>query len=331
LFGSTLDELDELDSQFKDTDDLAGSQFKELGSLIDTLVGKITQTKAQMDQIAAAHDVSLAELDDAKSSLEGSLKNLLDVQRALNNIDNIIRSIEVKDPEAVVQPIVTHIKPVISEQSYLNYIFPILIVLIIMFTSLLLAPTLILLEKKSRANFRNFMAPVNGFTYVFATFITCFLLLILQLVIILAIASIFFSSQLLIGIHHTLFILFFVIALFSLIGMMVGYLFNSEETATLGAISLGSIFLFLSDVIIPIESMPGWFMAIAEYNPFVISGDLLRGTILYDLAVFVLWKKLLVLVIFVVLAAVLVCVFYYLSRHNLFYRRFGKFRKKNKS
>lgn len=330
LFESTLDDIEGMEGSLGETTDLAESQFAEFSSLMDSLIGKITQTKAQMDQIAAAHDVSLAELDDAKVALDGSLKNLLDVQRALNNIDNIIRSIEVKDPEAVVQPIITNIKPVIAKQSYLNYIFPSLIVLIIMFTALLLAPTLILLEKKSPAHFRNFMAPVTAFTYLFATFVTCFLLLTLQLIIILAIAAIFFSSQLFVSMHFTIMILFLVIALFSLIGMIVGYSFNSEETATLGAISLGSILLFLSDVIIPIESMPGWFMKIAEANPFVVASDLLRSTILYNLSIFVLWKKFFILLFFIALAALLACGFYYLSRHKSIYKKFGYFtRKKN--
>ncbi len=324
LFESAVDEINTIEGKMGDTAELAESQFSELTSLIDTLIGKITQTKAQMDQIAVAHDTSLVELDDAKSALDGSLKNLLDVQRSLNNIDNIIRSIEVKDPEAVVQPIVTNIKPVISEQSYLNYIFPSLIVMIIMFTALLLAPTLILLEKKSPAHFRNFMAPVNGFTYLFATFVTCLLLLILQSIIILAIATIFFSSQLFLGIHYTIILLFLTISLFSAIGMIVGYLFNSEETATLGAISLGSIFLFLSDVLIPIESMPSWFMSIAELNPFVVCSDLLRSTIIYNLSIFGLWQKLIILLFSIVIAAAVVCGIYYLSRHKSIYKKFKK-------
>ncbi len=330
LFIATIDELEGLEGQFGDTNELAQSQFTELGSLIDTLVGKITQTKAQMDAISSAHDVSIAELNNARTALDGSLKNLLNVQRALNNIDNIIRSIEVKDPEAVVQPIITNIKPVISEQTYLNYIFPSLMVMIIMFTALLLAPTLILLEKKSPAHFRNFMAPVNGFTYLFATFITCFLLLTLQLIIILAIAAVFFSSQLVSGMHYTLMLLFLVIALFSLIGMIVGYIFNSEETATLGAISLGSIFLFLSDVIIPIESMPAWFMAVAEYNPFVVCSDLLRSTILYNLSIFGLLQRFFILVFFVILAAVVACGLFYLSRHKSIYKKWDYFKKKTR-
>jgi ABC-2 type transport system permease protein len=193
-----------------------------------------------------------------------------------------------------------------------------------MFTALLLAPTLIILEKKSPAHFRNFMAPVRGFTYLFANFATCFLLLILQSIIILAIATIFFSSQLFSGIHYTVILLFLAIALFSAIGMIVGYLFNSEETATLGAISLGSIFLFLSDVIIPIESMPSWFMAIAELNPFVVCSDLLRSTIIYNLSIFVLWQKFLILLFSIAVASALVCIIYYISRNKSLYKKFKR-------
>lgn len=324
LFEGAVNEITDLESKFKDTDALAGEQFAELAKIIDSLVGKITQTKAQMDQIDSAHTTSVAELNEAKSSLDGSLKNLLDVQRALNNIDNIIRSVEVKDPAAVVQPIITHIKPVVSQQSYLNYIFPVLIVLVMMFTALFLAPTLILLEKNSSAYFRNFMAPVSGFTYLFSTFVTCFILLSLQLVIILAIASIFFSSQLVNGFYNTIPVLFLAVALFSLMGMVVGYLFNSEETAMLAAISLGSILLFLSDVIIPIESMPSWFMVIAEYNPFVVSSDLLRSTILYGLSVVDLWSKLVILLVFLAVSACLVFLFYQISSKGYVYKKLKK-------
>jgi len=74
LFESTVDELDGLESQFGETDELAQSQFSELGSLIDSLVGKITQTKAQMDVISSAHDTSIAELTNARTALDGSLR-----------------------------------------------------------------------------------------------------------------------------------------------------------------------------------------------------------------------------------------------------------------
>jgi hypothetical protein len=58
--------------------------------------------------------------------------------------------------------------------------------------------------------------------------------------------------------------------------------FSSQETSTLAAVTLGSIGLFLSDVILPLESMPSYIMNIARFNPFVLSEYLLRSTIVFN-------------------------------------------------
>jgi len=76
-------------------------------------------------------------------------------------------------------------------------------------------------------------------------------------------------------------ILLLITTFFTLIGMLIGYLFTSEETSTLAAISIGSIFLFLSNLIVPIESMPPAVQEIAQFNPFVLSEGILKKAIIF--------------------------------------------------
>ena len=63
--------------------------------------------------------------------------------------------------------------------------------------------------------------------------------------------------------------------------MLIAYLFRAEQTITLVTISFGSLLLFLSDIILPIESMPMFIQNIVRYNPFLVSEQLIKRIILF--------------------------------------------------
>ncbi|MDO8661185.1 MAG: ABC transporter permease [Candidatus Woesearchaeota archaeon] len=164
----------------------------------------------------------------------------------------------------------------------MNYVFPVLIVLVIMFTAVLVSQILVLLDKNSPAAFRNYLSPARPLVFASATFLTSVLLVGFQALIILTIAGLFFTAQIISTFGTTALVLLIVIVLFSLVGMLIGELFKTEETATLAAVMLGSALLFVSDVIIPIESMPSWLQAFSSQNPFVLGSTVLRRTMLFN-------------------------------------------------
>jgi len=298
------------------TSNATSATFSQLNGSVTNLIYNIELTKNKLDRAATTRTESVAGLDSARNLLDSSLVRILSLQKSLDDIAGLAEQVEVRDPSQIVQPVRTVIKPVVAEKTYLNYLFPSLIVLVVMFTAVLLAPTLILLEKKSTAYFRNFMTPTKDITYIAAVFLTCFLLLVIQLAVILAIAAIFFKTQLLAGLAPTSLVLIGIVALFTLLGMVVGYIFNSEETATLAAISFGSILLFLSDVIIPIESMPASILAFAQYNPFVVGGLALRRAIIFGATIPSVWKEFAILGGYIVGAFLLVLAVYFLTKHS---------------
>ncbi|MBD3304577.1 ABC transporter permease subunit [Candidatus Woesearchaeota archaeon] len=316
-------DLNTLQDRLDTTESLVSQESKDFNEAIDSLIGKLTQTKTTLDQAASERDTSLDELATVRELLDTSLKNLLNLQRTFNNIENMVNSIEVTDPSAVVQPVVTHIKPITTEKSYLNYITPILIVLILSFTALLLAPTLILLEKNSSAYFRNYMMPVKEWIFILATFLSSFLVLMVQLVVILAVAAIVFSTQVFSGMGTTLAILVLLSSIFVFMGMIIGYLFNSEETAMLAGISVGSAMLFLSDIIIPIESMPAFMYHVAQYSPLVLGGTLLRSTMLYNATFFDIGANFLILLFYFVLFGVCAFASFYVAKDKKLAEKLG--------
>ncbi len=253
-----------------------------LAALLDNAEAKIEVVKSKLATAESAKTTTLEKLSEAKELLSSNLNSIVILQNTLNKIDENIGAVKILDAATIIQPITTKINPVIPEKTQLNYLFPGLIVMIVMFISLLLSTTVVVTEKISNAYFRNFITPTRDITFFSSIYITNMLILLLQLVIVIAIAAFFFKTEVLASLHNVAIVLLLIISFFTLIGMWIGYMFNSEETATLAAISLGAIFLLLSNMILPLESMPISALKIAKFNPFVISEFLLRQTVLFQ-------------------------------------------------
>jgi ABC-2 type transport system permease protein len=289
---ATSAKIDEFNTRTASSRELGKGQFDEMAALLDELVSALSSIRSQLSETSTLSTTESAALS---SSAESALKAIFDIQRSLDAIASAIDAITIRESAAIVQPVVTTVKPVAAQRTYLNYIFPILMALVVMFTAVLLSPTLILLEKNAPSAFRNFMLPVKESTYVIAIFLTSLGVLILQSVIIIAIAAIFFGAVVLSALPTTLLTMLLLSMLFAFLGMVIGYLFASEETATLAAVFSGSALLFLSDVIIPIESMPPILLSAAHYNPFVLGGSILRKTILLGVPLGDIWLDVLIL------------------------------------
>ncbi len=301
-FKASVDDIRSLQADMITSQNLTKDAFERFDAQFSVLISGIETTKAKLDEADTSRQLSLRVIESVRLLLDQSLLNVLEVQKSLNDIDRQIRAIEITDANAISQPIVTTIKPIVQEKTYLNYLFPVLIVLVLMFTALLISPTLILLDKKSPASFRSFMTPVKDMSYVIADFVTSFLILAVQAVIIMAIVRVFFSITLQ-SLPFTVFLLILISAFFVLLGMIVGYSFNSEETATLAGVSVGALFLFVSDVIIPLESMPEVFGYIASFNPYVLGSSLLRRSMIFNSPITAMAPDTLVLLLYVVFFA----------------------------
>ncbi len=282
MLNDSRDELGSMEETLTSTSNITTNDMTGLNTAITNVEADINGAKEKLNNAQSAKTDSLANLDNVKSLINDMLSNIAVVQNSMDSIGSKIGAISVTDASNIVSPVATTIKPIVAETTHLNYIFPVLVVLVLMFTGILLSTNLIMLEKKTTAYFRNFISPTKDLTFISSVFVTCFLILLLQVVIILGISAIYFGSQIFYSLGKSTPILIFCISLFTLSGMLVGYLFNSSETSTLGAISVGSVMLLLSDVILPLESMPSYILSIAQYNPFVLGSGLLRKAIIHN-------------------------------------------------
>lgn len=284
----------------------SAASWISMDSAISGFESSIDKIRSNLDKAASTRLESSNDIETIKNLLASSLNNLNSLETTLNSVDSSIASIQITSAEDIVNPIITTINPITQQNTQLNYLFPSLAVLVIMFISILLSTTIIMMEKHSPAHFRNFITPTKDITFVLGTYFTNIIIVMIQVIIILVVSSYFFETNILSSLLDISLLLLIITSLFTFIGMAIGYLFNSEETATLASISVGTILLLLSSTILPLETMPEYISQIARFNPFVISESLLRKALLFHPPIMELFNEVAILLSYGVLLFVFV-------------------------
>ena len=262
---------------------------------------QMDSAKTKLDTVALFREIANSAGTEISQKTNDIVKDVQTLQAVFETIDQNIGSIQIKNAADIVNPISTSIKAVNSSATHLNYIFPSLLVLILMFISIILAITLVIMEKNSPASFRNAITPVNDSSFIGATFATTVLLVFIQAVVMILVAGTAFSiplygslGSLIIGILLTIFF-------FTTLGMVIGYIFNSEEMAMLSGISIGALMLFFSNVIVPLETIPANILKIIQFSPFILSESIIRKVAFYNLNFTVVQNDIIYLVSYTII------------------------------
>jgi ABC-type multidrug transport system permease subunit len=245
---------------------------------ISTIHANILVIKNSLSASGVDFDDELRVISSSVSSGKVSAKSASeDIDRLMANISSIISS----DAESVVMPIKTEVSAVGKESSNWKNLFPTLLALVVLLSSIVLSSSLAITERRAKARFRNFMTPTSDLSFILGSYITSFLIISVQLVLFFVVA--FYMTGLnVVGILPlVVLVLFLSISAFSFMGLFLGYLFKSDETSILGSISLASILIVFSNTIIPIETITGHLKYLALYNPLFITDSLLKKIILF--------------------------------------------------
>jgi len=268
--------------------------LQEVSALIAVLQSDVDATKIKLTAAAEKVKTNNENLDGVKLTIGESIALLEGTQAVLEQIHTNLQSQKVTDAAVVAQPLVMKIETVSAEKTYLSYLFPVLLTLVIMFSSLLLGTSLVMMEKNSPAFFRNFFLPIRKITFILSIYLTNVILILIQVIIILGLALIFIPNILellpMLGL-----VLFLAASIFTFLGMVIGYVYTSEETGVLASISLGSLLLFISGTILPIEGTSITVRNIISFSPFVIVERLIREVMIFNAGFELLWIDLLLL------------------------------------
>lgn len=237
------------------------------------------------------------------NSIEEKLSNLQEEVKEITKELEWARSIKATD---LIEPIPVEIRPVKGDViavgsvskalTYLDYLLPALLILVVMFVSTLLTSTMTIKERKSHAYFRNLISPTNKTLLMFGVCFISLILVSIQIALLTGVAALFFGVTVTSPLAVVV-IMLLTMGIFIVLGCIIGYLFNSEETATVASISTSLVFLLFSALIIPLETMPTFMRKIAQFSPFVVSETSLRKTIIFNIPLRSMGKEMILLAV----------------------------------
>lgn len=279
-----------------------------LQTKIDTLTKKAREHFDGIPTARTAITGAVTDLQNVNSILYGDKKSITSVKDSLDKITKGIEGLKVTDAENIVTPVQTSIQPVVTQTTHLTKLFPTFLTLVIMFVCIMLASTLVINEKNTNAYFRNFISPTHDGVFLLGSYITSFSIVGLQLGIILLASQYFLETSILGTLPMMVLPGLLVISLFILMGLFIGYVFNSQETATLASLFTVSGALLFSNTILPLEAIPAAMKKVVLLNPFVLSESVIKKVLIFGFSLEKVQMLLLTLGAFIALFFVLTMV-----------------------
>ncbi|MFH0831854.1 MAG: ABC transporter permease [archaeon] len=281
-----------------------------ISSAYSNVSGEITILMASVsnleESVQEARD-TLGNVTKTQASAKASLSTtLLQIDSALADIKNMDSSFKMMEEQLVVgldasklvSPITTSIKEVTTEKRYISFIFPILLVMMLMFGGIFFGSSLVVSEKTSRAYFRNLLVPVRKITFITAAYITTMLILAVETGIIFGVVYFFTKSPVKPELIGTLAL---IASVFVFIGLLIGYVSRNSEVSMLISIAVVALFMFFSNLILPIETI-AYLREVAVYNPFTIASNIIKESMLLSIGYQAQTKYIIVLFSYLAIA-----------------------------
>ncbi len=326
--------LNTLKANFEDLKAEGTSKHSSANNTVNSLKDKITKANTDLGtletKLGTARTLSAEnqkKITSLRSNLNSIASDIDTIKHSLEEAAQKINNIKITSSDQIVNPITTNIETVSSDTNKLTILFPYVLMLIVMFVGLLLSSTLVVVEKKNKAAFRVFTTPTRNEFYILTTFFTAFIIVILQLIVILVVASYFFIDLISANLMTNSIILILASSLFVMMGMAIGYLMSNQQGTNMASISLGAIFLFISNMVLPIESVSGYMQNFVQYNPYVLVSETLRKSILFSAGFDTIGREILILLGYSLIIVVLIILFQKVSK-NMFFRHIPHLRAK---
>ncbi|HIH24023.1 TPA: ABC transporter permease [Candidatus Woesearchaeota archaeon] len=265
------------------SEEQTAAQLRDADYLLDVAMDDIDALTARLAQDSAARKTIAASVAASADDASDALSDLRKVDASLRYTHDLLAG-QRTDAASMTMPISVSVSNVASTDDRSTFTYPYLFVMVMMFMGLLLASTLVVVDKTSRARFRNFTTPTSDGYHVFVSFVTAFAILVVEAIAILLVSAVIMAQQFLVGTLAMMTIVCVSIVIFTFIGMIIGYLSRTQEAAMIASISVGSVLLFVSNLLIPIEGMASATQVISGLNPYLVLSELLKKSMLFGVS-----------------------------------------------
>jgi len=280
----------DLVSQANTLDDI----IEELGMNRDKALLEIERIKTIVQNSSNTSELlyeQIAHVEDIKNNLTRDIKQMGETATnftnqivvltdELNETTQILDVYTSKDPINIIRPVTLDRKPTHGNKSYFEFLSPGLIALVLMFILLFISSASIVSERNKGTMARNFLAPIPIPLFIIEKIIYLLILAVIQLTLMTLLCIVLGVS---ITISLGLLGVMLIMALsFITLGLFIGAVSKTENTALLTSLVLGIPMLFLSGLFFPFEIMPGFIEAIGRNLPMTLSTINLERLITYN-------------------------------------------------
>ena len=284
------------------------ASITELVSITGNLVTTLDSLDKNLKEARTNQDQVKNHLNTIREGLDSSDTEFANVLDSFGKINEQISANEILQAENIVRPVNLEKVPLVTG-SRLNQLFPSLIILIVMLVAILMGSAQTIQEKMNKAHLRMSMTPISIWKNLGAQFLSVILVILAQIILIMIAIQLSFGINIAGQFFSLLISTTLIASLFTIIGMILGSLFNSEQSTLFAAISVSSIFFITSDLILPIESMSETIISLTNLSPFVLATDVLRKIMFFDSGLAIASHQLIILYLAITLALISLAIY----------------------
>lgn len=266
------------DIRLQNMQSLIGSYIFEISN-INGNISNIEEAVVVLDQVKFRSSNVSIQMNDLSFEMDNSTSDLVS---EINRTKNILGEVRRKSPAAIAAPIKLERDNVFRDMSYLDFLMPAIISIVLMFISFMLSSITIVQERTKKTLLRTLLTPLSLEEFIFAKSLALILIAVLQGIILVVIAFLFYGIIMPAG---QLGLLFLVILAYSAafigIGMAVATFAESENTAMLSSLVLSIPMLFLCGVFFPFETMPQFMVMIGSALPITLGIKAFDSVLIY--------------------------------------------------
>ena len=261
--------------------------YSEIVTNIDLVIPQINTIESEAESISASTTLSDSlQIDESLYVIDSSVTELRDgmktIKSNINLIKAILSQIRTEIPEYS-NPVKTQVIGFFGDKSYINFIFPSILIMIVMWMATFLS-SINFIRQKSRGILRRiYVSPMSTRSITFEKIIANTIISLIPLPFILGI------SFFILGIEMSLMNAVFVflasalsVVVFAIIGLIIGSFSKTETTAILGSLIVIIPLMFMSGAFYPVEAFPDTIKMFTEFLPINTGIRLVEGFLFYS-------------------------------------------------
>ncbi len=228
----------------------------ELINNLDNLIEGLDGINQELDSLDSELSLAISRTHSSKERIETFI---IELDKTADEIYSFSSSLNGKKMDV-------QFKEAYSVGSNVVFVyFPIIVALILTFTSLILSNMFVLKQINEQSYFRDLITPTSDFTFIFADYLVNLFFVIVQGI------ALFFVGFFWFGVPLTyapifMLIVFLSASCFIFIGMGLGYIIKRQNLSMLITIFLVMILLIMSDLIAPSILTPQMVKTVVGFN-----------------------------------------------------------------